>query len=144
MIDWTKPLELMDGTPMILDPTALHNPDLITGNYHLILENWQTLDGDRLIVRPDGTRWSGLRHVVIVRNRPAEPEPLASVNTMAKVEGWSTAFTKTLRDEFAMAALTGLLANAEAVNADNWSYRTGTLTGDAFMFADNMLAARDQ
>jgi len=44
------------------------------------------------------------------------------------------------RDQFAMYALGGLLAAAES--SENWSWRTGTLTGDAYMFADEMLDAR--
>ena len=51
-------------------------------------------------------------------------------------------FRAALRDQFAMAALTGLLCNAEVVNSDGWSFRTGSLAGDAFAFADDMLAAR--
>lgn len=48
----------------------------------------------------------------------------------------------TLRDWFAGQALVGLLSNAEAVNSDGWSWRTGTLAGDAYKFADDMLEAR--
>jgi hypothetical protein len=45
---------------------------------------------------------------------------------------------KTLRDEFAMAALTGLLANAVddgSMGAEDWA-------SDAYLFADKMLEAR--
>jgi len=44
------------------------------------------------------------------------------------------------RDQFAMAALTGLIAASET--SDNWSWRTGSLAGDAYLFADEMLEAR--
>jgi hypothetical protein len=46
--------------------------------------------------------------------------------------------TKTLRDEFAMAALTGLLANAVddgSMGAEDWA-------SDAYLFADKMMEAR--
>lgn len=46
----------------------------------------------------------------------------------------------TLRDRFAMAALTGLLSAAE--NAEDWSWRTGSVAGDAYLFADSMMEAR--
>lgn len=46
----------------------------------------------------------------------------------------------TLRDRFAMAALTGLVSASE--NAEDWSWRTGSLTGDAYLFADAMMEAR--
>ena len=45
---------------------------------------------------------------------------------------------KTLRDEFAMAALTGLLANAVddgSMGAEDWA-------SDAYLFADKMMEAR--
>lgn len=48
----------------------------------------------------------------------------------------------TLRDWFAGQALVGLLIKADEANSDGWSWRTGTLAGDAFLFADDMLAAR--
>lgn len=48
MIDWTKPIELMDGTPVVLDPDgwAGGNPDR---------------DGDYWIKRPDGERIASSR-----------------------------------------------------------------------------------
>lgn len=52
-------------------------------------------------------------------------------------------YAANLRDKFAMAALQGLLSNAEAVNADGWSWRTGTLAGDAYAYADDMLSCRN-
>lgn len=49
----------------------------------------------------------------------------------------------TLRDWFASQALVALIGKAEAVNSDGWSWRTGTLAGDAYAFADDMLVARE-
>ena len=46
--------------------------------------------------------------------------------------------TKTLRDEFAMAALTGLMAQA----IDNGNIGSGDWASDAYLFADNMMDAR--
>lgn len=51
----------------------------------------------------------------------------------------------TLRDYFAGQALMGLLANPKELsegNEEGWSYRTGSLVGDAYQFADQMLEAR--
>jgi hypothetical protein len=49
-----------------------------------------------------------------------------------------------LRDWFAGQALTGLLANPNRENNDKWSWHTGSLTGDAYQYADDMLAEREQ
>ncbi len=49
----------------------------------------------------------------------------------------------TLRDWFAGQALAGLLANPQHSIVDDWSWRSGSLTGDAYDYADAMLAARD-
>lgn len=76
MIDWTKPLEHIDGTPLKIDPKIRDNPD-DAGDYYLIREDGQSfLDAPvqgaapNLIVRPDGHEW--LAHdsdPVLVRNR---------------------------------------------------------------------------
>lgn len=50
----------------------------------------------------------------------------------------------TLRDWFAGQALIGILANPAREDSENWSWQTGSLTGDAFMYADAMLEARKQ
>jgi hypothetical protein len=50
----------------------------------------------------------------------------------------------TLRDWYAGQALAGLLANPNRENNDNWSWQTGTLTGDAYQYADDMLAERER
>ena len=52
-------------------------------------------------------------------------------------------YKATLRDDFAKSALAGLLANAEAIQSDGWSWRSGTLAGDAYLFADDALKARE-
>ena len=145
MIDWTKPLELMDGTPVVL---VGGSPD-DDGDYWISREDGKNIPtsgcpgGYRtLCVHPDGTEWFGSCDVVIVRNRRAEPKPLASVNTMAKVEGWSTTFTKTLRDEFAMAALTGLCSATDTTGT--WTALSDNTVRQAYKIADAMLVARDQ
>lgn len=48
----------------------------------------------------------------------------------------------TLVDWFASQALIGLLANPVRDTAENWSWQTGTLTGDAYMFGEAMLDER--
>ncbi|WJY17649.1 hypothetical protein QQS45_08305 [Alteriqipengyuania flavescens] len=62
-IDWTKPLELTDGTPVKLDPGHLNNPDS-RGDYYLVrsdglgfTEGQTRGAGDVLIAQPDGTEW---------------------------------------------------------------------------------------
>jgi hypothetical protein len=54
----------------------------------------------------------------------------------------SPEFGMTLLDWFAGQALAGLLANPQSDIAEDWSWRTGSLTGDAYVYADDMLAAR--
>jgi hypothetical protein len=71
---------------------------------------------------PDSPKGSMLKPQDWRRLKPIEPSPEA----------------KTLRDEFAMAALTGLLANAVddgSMGAEDWA-------SDAYLFADKMMEAR--
>ena len=71
---------------------------------------------------------------------PAFPRPSADHGSYGSCEqdGMS------LRDWFAGQALTGLLANPNRENNDKWSWHTGSLTGDAYQYADDMLAEREQ
>lgn len=115
-IDWTKPLELMDGTPVRLETPAEMkgafggtNPD-IHGDYWIVKMDGSSLPGDGC-QRPDTTK---------VRNR-ATPEPETP--------------TKTLRDEFAMAALTGLIIGDKV-------HGPVSIVDDAYRAADAMMAAR--
>lgn len=50
-IDWTKPLELIDGTPVILEP---HDPNGISGNGP---NRTPDRDGDYWVVRLDGKKF---------------------------------------------------------------------------------------
>lgn len=71
------------------------------------------------------------------RSVPVEHDYLQIGTNAAKFPGM------TLRDWFASQALVALIGKAEAVNSDGWSWRTGTLAGDAYAFADDMLEVRD-
>lgn len=51
MIDWTKPLELIDGTPVVLEP---HDPN---ESYSNGPNGEPDEDGDYWIVREDGKPW---------------------------------------------------------------------------------------
>lgn len=45
----------------------------------------------------------------------------------------------TLREHYAGLALQGLLASP-AAESDGWSWRTGSIAGDAVLFADELIA----
>lgn len=74
-IDWTKPLELLDGTPVRLsagsEVAAMFggtNPDH-DGHYWVRREDGEPIDGlDHVCLAPDGDEWVGLAQV---RNRAA-------------------------------------------------------------------------
>lgn len=63
MIDWTKPLELIDGTPVKLEPhdptTGLRTngpngePDS-DGDYWIVNEDGSPIDGGSYCLHPDG------------------------------------------------------------------------------------------
>ena len=61
----------------------------------------------------------------------------AEKTSHAKAVNYSITNTKTLRDEFAMAALTGLVANPDFSEQD-----FEAITSAAYVAADNMLAQR--
>lgn len=120
MIDWSKPLELMDGTPVRLDPDE-RAPDEFGGH-------WVCREDGKLITCPGGMEWCSLsiepngefEGKAFVRNR-AEPTPE----------------TLTLRDQFAMAALTGIMAtDSDGEHAEEWVAKR------AYHLADAMLTAR--
>ena len=115
MVDWTKPIELTDGTPV--EPfcrVAGIWPDS-AGQYHVG-------DGDGGLVgffNEDGSQW-GRYGVRRVRNRAEHtPEPEENLTE--------------LRDRFAMAALGAIYAGN-----DHFS----VMAKDAYRLADAMLEAR--
>lgn len=127
MIDWSKPLELMDGTPVELVATkelvGRSNPD-IEGKYYLapVVGGVFPEYGRFLIVEPSGIHWRR-KGKVLVRNRAEQPNP--------------TPETLTLRDQFAMAALTGIMAHdRDDEYAEEW------VANRAYYLADAMLTAR--
>ena len=80
-------------------------------------------------------------------NNPAEfkvivDEQSFAISNRAFAASCEAKWKATLRDQFAMAAITGLLSNADAVNSDDWSWRTGTLADDAYAFAEDAIAHR--
>ena len=150
-IDWTKPLELMDGTPVVLtldDDTGetdiYSNPDP-DGDYWITRE-----DGDRIVslsnhkimvdyavmcVHANGCEEGTGKQ--IVRNRTTLEPKSVFPDEIAK---WVKAIhpetpTKTLRDEFAMAALTGLCSSQIDGNYAEYGEM-------AYRHADAMMAAR--
>lgn len=76
VIDWSKPLELLDGTPVKLDPTGLggKNPDR-DGDWWIVREDGERItatDGGRyrsMCVHPNGCEEQ--TDTVVVRNRAA-------------------------------------------------------------------------
>jgi len=80
MVDWSKPLEHVDGTPLVLKGDMSQYPNG-WGNYYVVREDGKSLTGkqlintplthDKLIVRSDGTAWSasGSTGAPVVRNR---------------------------------------------------------------------------
>lgn len=84
-IDWTKPLELMDGTPVRLavvgeEPGAPSNPDE-SGDYYVVREDMEKFTRSQvpwvpsdicLICRPDGTQWEESRDRFVIRNRASD------------------------------------------------------------------------
>lgn len=87
-IDWTKPLELMDGTPLVLRATTDHgNPD-DAGDYYLRRDDGlplmpEQIRGARfLIVRSDGTQWKYDSEAPLVRNRAETAASLDEVQQL--------------------------------------------------------------
>ncbi len=108
-IDWTKPLELMDGTPVVLDPEIAGNPDR-DGDYWIVREDGEKIQLSEpncqyrtMCVRSNGMEES--IDVQIVRNR-AEPAAAPEIE-VGNISFSSVSEVATLRDQFAMAALTG-------------------------------------
>ena len=76
-IDWTKPLELIDGTPVHLKlrDHFKPNPDA-DGDYYLVRsddENFADTGSGTLIVGPDGRHWLMAQGQVLVRNQTTTP-----------------------------------------------------------------------
>lgn len=72
-IDWNKPLELMDGAPVVLDPRIVGNPDR-DGDYWIVREDGEKIQSSEpnwqyrtMCVRSNGMEEG--TDVQIVRNR---------------------------------------------------------------------------
>lgn len=87
MIDWTKPIEHVDGTPLVeagySDINGTHTSPDAQGDYYFKREDGKPFTEDQamqpyvLIVRPDGSAWGiawGIGHDPIVRNRKSIEE----------------------------------------------------------------------
>ena len=74
MVDWSKPLEHVDGTPLVLKGDTSQYPSE-WGDYRVVREDGKpfterqgrTVSRRWLIIQPDGTLWS--TGVPVVRNR---------------------------------------------------------------------------
>lgn len=113
-IDWTKPIEWVNSAG-----------DVFNAEFVMVSEF-----GLRTIATPHGNIYCNDRGELVggipgcVRNRATETEP-----------------AKTLRDQFAMAALSGMLSDYRVVMVD----RTGaTVASAAYEYADAMLEARNK
>lgn len=118
-IDWTKPLELMDGTPVVpyYSDRSTGWPDE-AGQYHVAETN------ERLVgfFNEDGSLY---------------PYSGVSEDTRFRVRNRDETPAKTLRDEFAMAALDGVCYE------NGTAERMATLNAtQAYAIADAMMAAR--
>lgn len=119
-VDWTKPIELHDGTPVWLAHRGYHggpNPDD---------------DGHYWIEGEDGYReclGSSEFAASKVRNRI---EPVSATAELARIK---LPEQPTLRDQFAMAFLTG-----QAFNVTIWLPEK--MAEQAYMYADAMLVER--
>lgn len=76
-IDWTKPLETVEGVPVILDPRMRANPDA-DGDYFIIREDGKMFDKPytwaALAIRHDGRHYLRPDGPILIRNREA-PNP---------------------------------------------------------------------
>lgn len=119
-IDWSKLIELMDGTPVHLDP-EMPGPDS---------------DGDYWVVRDDGEKIGQFPTRCFHEDGSDEHDGSFHIRNRADFAAAQPAPAKTLRDEFAMAALTGMLANPEC---DTDRFLLGRC---AYEYADAMMAER--
>lgn len=140
-IDWTKPLELMDGTPIRLSDRngkdfGGTNPDR-DGDYWIEREDGLPTDlgpGERCVSLA-GTFVQTIRNRAEPAATPTDDEiPQHIYKRVGEVELFQSGAT--LRDQFAMAALTGILAGAD-VNMD-----VDELVKQAYWAADAMMQAR--
>lgn len=128
-IDWTKPIETEDGTPLVL---AQHgesygdntNPDS-DGYYWVMIEGATETAYNTYCHTPNGTRANGKFGRIRNRAEPVAVEPVAATPQPAP---------KTLRDEFAMAAL--------ACSPD--VLVPGSAAARAYRIADAMMAERER
>lgn len=97
-INWTQPIEHVDGTPLVLRPLNRGaNPDN-EGDYYVLREDGLLLtprqmassNRDWLILRPNGTEWSRDREKVLVRNRiaPASQTTITTFKDWAELQGF--------------------------------------------------------
>lgn len=138
-IDWTKPIEAEDGTPLVLAQHGMRfgdntNPDA-DGDYWVLSEDEPEETGYNTNCVPHG--WS--QDLGKIRNRGAEP--LVGLWAAAAPRDRFTDTThmpaKTLRDEFAMAALTGMLAS-------DMDAEDATFARASYTFADAMMLERSK
>lgn len=118
-VDWSGELELMDGTPVHLDP-EMPAPDS-DGDYWVVRDDGEEIGRfpTRCFHKDGSDEHNGSFYI---RNRATPEAPAAQPEP-----------PKTLRDEFAMAALTGI---------DEWVLGVSEVAELAYRVADAMMAER--
>lgn len=129
-IDWSKPLELMDGTPVIIDMVDG------SGNHYLTHEDGtfpKTYLGGRMVLSPDGCHY-------FTAEREREPGPRVRNRATPETPTTQPEPPKTLRDEFAMAALMGLSGMCDNTGMASWLANDAAVR--SYELADAMMAER--